>query len=311
MNNIITKPHTLFVIVGPTAVGKTTVGIHLAQQLGCPIISADSRQFYKEMKIGTATPTAVEMEKVKHYFMGNKSVTEDYNVSLYEKEVLDLLPELFSHQPFLVMVGGSGLYINAVCNGIDDMPHTDLVVRNQLNDLFDQEGIIALQQKLLELDPDYYAEVDIKNPVRLQRAIEVCLQTGKPYSQLRMKEKKERDFNIVKIGIEREKPELVQRIEKRIDQMMVEGLLDEVKSLLPYRHHNALNTVGYKELFAYLDGSVTIEQAVKNIKVNTRHYAKRQFTWFRKDTDIHWFHPDQIINLIESKGKIGQYRLFR
>lgn len=311
MNNIITKPHTLFVIVGPTAVGKTDVGIHLAHQLGCPIISADSRQFYREMKIGTAAPTAVEMENVRHYFIGNKSVTEDYNVSHYEREVLELLPELYSHQPFLVMVGGSGLYINAVCNGIDDMPDTDLVVRNQLNELFNNEGIGALQQKLLELDPAYYREVDIKNPVRLQRAIEVCLQTGKPYSQLRLKSKKERDFNIVKIGIEREKPELVTRIEKRIDQMMDEGLLEEVSSLLPFRHYNALNTVGYKELFAYLDGSVSLEQAITNIKVNTRHYAKRQFTWFRKDADIHWFHPDQIINLIESKGKIGQYRLFR
>jgi tRNA dimethylallyltransferase len=297
--------------VGPTAVGKTDVGIHLAHQLGCPIISADSRQFYREMKIGTAAPTAVEMENVRHYFIGNKSVTEDYNVSHYEREVLELLPELYSHQPFLVMVGGSGLYINAVCNGIDDMPDTDLVVRNQLNELFNNEGIGALQQKLLELDPAYYREVDIKNPVRLQRAIEVCLQTGKPYSQLRLKSKKERDFNIVKIGIEREKPELVTRIEKRIDQMMDEGLLEEVSSLLPFRHYNALNTVGYKELFAYLDGSVSLEQAITNIKVNTRHYAKRQFTWFRKDADIHWFHPDQIINLIESKGKIGQYRLFR
>lgn len=311
MNNIINKSRTLFVIVGPTAVGKTAVGIHLAHQLGCPIISADSRQFYREMKIGTATPTVNEMEKVKHYFIGNKSVTEDYNVSLYEREVLNLLPELYSHQPCLVMVGGSGLYINAVCNGIDEMPETDLIIRNQLNELFYNEGILALQQRLLELDPDYYKEVDIKNPVRLQRAIEVCLQTGKPYSQFRMKVKKERDFNIVKIGIEREKPELVYRIEQRIDQMMGEGLLDEVQSLLPYRLNNALNTVGYKELFAYLDGSVTLEQAVTNIKVNTRHYAKRQFTWFRKDTDIHWFHPDQIINLIESNGKIRQYRLFR
>lgn len=297
--------------MGPTAVGKTAVGIHLAHQLGCPIISADSRQFYREMKIGTATPTAGEMEKVRHYFIGNKSVTEDYNVSLYEREVLDLLPELYFHQPFLVMVGGSGLYINAVCNGIDDMPDTDLFMRNQLNELFNNEGLVALQQKLLELDPDYYKEVDIKNPVRLQRAIEVCLQTGKPYSQLRRKVKKERDFNIVKIGIEREKPELIHRIESRIDQMMDAGLLEEVKSLLPYKHYNALNTVGYKELFAYLEGGVTLEQAITNIKVNTRHYAKRQFTWFRKDTDIHWFHPDQIINLIESNGKIGQYRLFR
>lgn len=311
MNNIQIKPRTLFVIVGPTAVGKTAMGIHLAHKLSCPIISADSRQFYREMKIGTATPSMDELEKVKHYFIGNKSVTEEYNVSLYEREVLVLLSELFSHQPTLVMVGGSGLYINVVCNGIDDMPDTDKVIRNQLNELFNKKGIVALQQKLLELDPDYYKEVDINNPVRLQRAIEVSLQTGKPYSQLRIKVKKERDFNIVKIGIEREKSELINRIDRRVDQMMDEGQLDEVQSLLPFRKYNALNTVGYKELFAYLDGSVSLEQAITNIKVNTRHYAKRQLTWFRKDTDIHWFHPDQIISLIENNGKLGQYRLFR
>lgn len=311
MNNIQIKPHTLFIIVGPTAVGKTAVGIHLAHCLGCPIISADSRQFYREMKIGTAAPSAEELEKVKHYFIGNKSVTEEYNVSLYESEVLALLPELFSHQPNIVMVGGSGLYINAVCNGIDDMPETDKVLRNQLNDLFNKEGIVALQQKLLELDPDYYNEVDLNNPVRLQRAIEVSLQTGKPYSQFRMKTKKERDFNIVKIGIEREKTDLIFRIESRVDQMMEIGQLYEVQSLLPFRHYNALNTVGYKELYAYLDGDVSLEQAVTNIKANTKHYAKRQLTWFRKDANTHWFHPDQIISLIENNGKVGQYRLFR
>ena len=311
MNNIQIKPRTLFVIVGPTAVGKTAVGIHLALQLSCPIISADSRQFYREMNIGTATPSSEELEKVKHYFIGNKSVVEEYNVSLYESEVFALLPELFSQQPNLVMVGGSGLYINAVCNGIDDMPETDKIIRNHLNELFKKEGIEALQKRLLDLDPDYYKEVDIKNPVRLQRAIEVSLQTGKPYSQLRMRVKKERDFNIVKIGIEREKPELIDRIERRIDHMMVEGQLCEVQSLLPFRYYNALNTVGYKELFAYLDGSVSLEQSITNIKVNTRHYAKRQLTWFKKDVDIHWFHPDQIISLIENKGKVGQYRLFR
>jgi tRNA dimethylallyltransferase len=311
LNNSIIQPHTLFVIVGPTAVGKTAVGIRLAQQFGCPVISADSRQFYREMKIGTAAPSSLELETVKHYFIGNKSVTENYNVSDFESEVLALLPDLFSRHPSLVMVGGSGLYVNAVCQGIDDMPGTDPVIRHQLNELFNKEGLAALQQRLIELDPDYYHEVDIKNPIRLQRAIAVCLQTGKPYSQLRSKLKKQRNFNIVKIGIEREKPELAHRIEQRVDQMMDEGLLDEVRSLLPYRHCNALNTVGYKELFAYLDGNVTLDLAIANIKNNTRHYAKRQFTWFRKDPDIHWSHPDQIISLIESNGKIGEFRLFR
>jgi tRNA dimethylallyltransferase len=297
--------------VGPTAVGKTSLGIRLALQLGCPIISADSRQFYKEMKIGTAVPTASELAQVRHYFIGNKSVTESYNISQYENDFLELIPELFSIYPSLVMVGGSGLYVNAVCNGIDDMPDTDPVIRNQLNDLLKNEGIGILQQRLLELDPDYYNEVDLKNPVRLQRALEVCLQTRKPYSQFRMKVKKERDFNIVKIGITLDKPVLNNQIEMRVDNMMEEGLLDEVRSLLSFRHFNALNTVGYKELFSYLDGAITLEQAVLNIKTNTRQYAKRQLTWFRKDTDIHWFVPDELINLIENQGKKDQYSLFR
>lgn len=311
MSNIITKPHTLFVIVGPTAVGKTAVGIHLARQFDCPVISADSRQFYREMKIGTAAPTPSELAQVKHYFIGNKSVTESYNISQYENDVLELLPELFSIHNNLVMVGGSGLYVNAVCNGIDDMPDTDPVIRVQLNEVLKNEGIEVLQQKLLELDPDYYKEVDTKNPVRLQRALEVCIQTGKPYSQFRMKVKKERSFNIVKIGLELEKSVLNNRIEMRVDRMMKDGQLDEVKSLLSFRHYNALNTVGYKELFSFMDGAISLEEAILDIKNNTRHYAKRQLTWFRKDADIHWFSPDQIINLIENQGMIGQYRLFR
>ena len=282
MSNINTKPQTLFVIVGPTAVGKTSLGIRLALQLGCPIISADSRQFYKEMKIGTAVPTASELAQVRHYFIGNKSVTESYNISQYENDFLELIPELFSIYPSLVMVGGSGLYVNAVCNGIDDMPDTDPVIRNQLNDLLKNEGIGILQQRLLELDPDYYNEVDLKNPVRLQRALEVCLQTGKPYSQFRMKVKKERDFNIVKVGITLDKAVLNNQIEIRVDNMMEAGLLDEVRSLLSFRHFNALNTVGYKELFSYFDGAITLEQAVLNIKTNTRQYAKRQLTWLEK-----------------------------
>jgi tRNA dimethylallyltransferase len=311
LNNILSKPHTLFVIVGPTAVGKTAVGIYLAQQLGCPILSADSRQFYREMKIGIAAPTEAELALVKHYFIANKSITEDYNISQYESDALALMPGLFSKNPNLVMVGGSGLYVNAVCNGIDDMPDTDPAIRIQLNELLKAEGISVLQQRLSELDPDYYKEVDQKNPVRLQRALEVCIQTGKPYSHFRMKVKKERDFNIVKIGIDSEKSVLNQRIEERVDHMMAAGQLEEVKSLLPFRHYNALNTVGYKELFAYLDGNIALEQAIINIKTNTRQYAKRQLTWFRKEDEIQWYFPDQIINLIERQGNIGEYRLFR
>ena len=311
MSNLLTKPHTLFVIVGPTEVGKTAVGILLAQQFGCPILSADSRQFYREMKIGIAAPSDAELAMVEHYFIANKSVTEDYNISQYEDDVLALLPGLFSDNPNLVMVGGSGLYVNAVCNGIDDMPDTDPAIRLQLNELLKAEGIGILQQRLSELDPEYYKEVDQKNPVRLQRALEVCIQTGKPYSYFRMKVKKERDFNIIKIGIETDKVLLNKRIEERVDHMMAAGQLEEVKSLLPFRQYNALNTVGYKELFAYLDGTISLEQAVINIKTNTRQYAKRQLTWFRKDSEIQWFLPEQIINLIESQGNIGEYRLFR
>jgi len=311
LNNLNPKPHTLFVLVGPTAVGKTAVGIHLAQYLNCPILSADSRQFYREMKIGTAVPTEAELSLVKHYFIANKSVTEDYNISQYESDVMALLPELFSKNPNLVMIGGSGLYVNAVCNGIDDMPDSDPVIRNQLNELLKEKGIEALQQQLHSLDPDYYSEVDIKNPVRLQRALEVCIQTGKPYSYFRKKTKKERDFNIVKIGIEREKPEMNLRIETRVDQMMLEGQLDEVRSLSNYRNLNALNTVGYKELFSFLDEEISLEDAVLKIKNNTRQYAKRQLTWFRKDSDILWYHPDQLINRIESEGMIGEYKLNR
>jgi tRNA dimethylallyltransferase len=311
LNKILTKPHTLFVISGPTAVGKTAVSIHLALELGCSIISADSRQFYREMKIGTAVPTDFELGQVKHYFIGNKSVTEDYNISQFESDVLELLPDLFSQNPNLVMVGGSGLYINAVCNGIDDMPDTDFEIRDKLTEGFKNEGLGALQQQLFELDPDYYLEVDLKNPVRVIRAISVCLQTGIPYSKLRMNTKKDRDFNIVKIGIELDKALLNTKIEIRVDQMMLEGQLNEVRSLLPYINLNALNTVGYKEIFEYLEGGITLEQAITKIKTNTRRYAKRQMTWFRKDSDIHWFYPDQIINLIKSQGNIGQYRLFR
>jgi tRNA dimethylallyltransferase len=300
LNNDFSKENNLIVIEGPTAVGKTAVGILLAQKLGCQIISADSRQFYREMKIGTAAPTPDELALIKHYFVGHKSVTEEYNISCFENEVIALLPQLFKKNPFVVMVGGSGLYVDAICNGIDDMPNTDPEIRQYFNDLHTNEGIEILQKKLYELDPEYYKIVDLKNPVRLKRALEVSTQTGKPYSQLRLNSKKERFFNIVKIGVARDRQELINRIDRRVDNMMQLGQLEEVSSLLPFRDYNALNTVGYKELFNYLDGKCSIEQAVRDIKTNTNRYAKRQMTWFKRDAGVAWYHSDDLSRKIES-----------
>ncbi len=310
MNDDFSKKNNLIVIEGPTAVGKTAVGIFLAQMLGCSIISADSRQFYREMKIGTAAPTPEELALVKHYFVGHKSVTEEYNISCFENDVLSLLPHLFEMNPFVVMVGGSGLYIDAICNGIDDMPNTDPAIRQYFNDLYDNEGIEILQKKLLELDPKYYEIVDLKNPVRLKRALEVSVQTGKPYSQLRLNSKKERSFNIVKIGMARDRQELTNRIETRVDYMMKAGQIEEVNALLPFRNYNALNTVGYKELFNYMDGNCSLAQAIIDIKTNTRRYAKRQMTWFKKDTRITWYHPDDFLLKLNSTGFSIQKDLF-
>lgn len=295
MSNTSLKENNLIVIEGPTAVGKTAVGILLAQKLGCSIISADSRQFYREMKIGTAVPSSDELALVKHYFVGHKSVIEEYNIASFETDVISLLPQLFKQNPFVVMVGGSGLYIDAICNGIDDMPNTDPEIRKYFNNLFDSEGIEVLQKRLFDLDPEYYGIVDLKNPVRLKRALEVVTQTGKPYSQLRLNSKKERFFNIVKIGMTRDRQELINRINQRVDEMMKSGQLEEVRSLLPFKDYNALNTVGYKELFDYLEGGCSIEQAITNIKTNTRRYAKRQMTWFKRDPQIVWYHPEDFL----------------
>lgn len=294
LNNNFLKKNNLIVIEGPTAVGKTAVGILLAQKLECPIISADSRQFYREMKIGTAAPTSSELALVKHYFIGHKSVTDEYNIASFETDVISLLPQLFEQNPFVVVVGGSGLYIDAICTGIDDMPNTDMEVRQYFNDLYNNEGIEILQKKLYELDPEYYKIVDLKNPARLKRALEVSTQTGKPYSQLRLNSKKERFFNIVKIGIALDRQELINRIDLRVDSMIELGLLEEVYSLLPFRNYNALNTVGYKELFNYIDGTCSIDQSIRDIKTNTHRYAKRQMTWFKRDNEIIWYHPDNL-----------------
>lgn len=284
-------------LAGPTAVGKTSVAIQLAQEFGTEIISSDSRQFYMEMKIGTAVPSPVELSAVTHHFIGHLSIKDQYDVSRFETDTLAKLEQLFLEHKVVIMTGGSGLYINAVCNGFDELPNRDGDLRKKLHALFDKQGIAALQEKLKKLDPLYFEKVDKNNPNRLLRAIEVCEATGKPYSQLRKGQVKERPFRILKIALNRDREELFARIAARTNQMMAEGLLEEVKSLLPNRRENALNTVGYNELFEHLEGNISLEQAIANIKTNTRRYAKRQITWFKKDPEYHWFHPERVADI--------------
>lgn len=284
----------LVVIAGPTAVGKTDVAIALAKHCEAQILSADSRQFYREMNIGTAKPDPGQLRMVKHHFVGHLSIHDYYNVSRYETDALKLLRSLFEQHQLVLLVGGSGLYIDAVCNGIDDFPDPDPEYRNYLKTMYLNEGIVKLQEMLSMLDPEYYATVDINNPNRLLRALEVCHSTGQKFSDQRTNKSKQRDFQIIKIGLNLPRPELVTRIELRVDQMIDKGLVEEVKGLLPYRNLNALNTVGYKEIFEYLDSRITLEQAIANIKTNTRRYAKRQLTWFRRSGEYRWFEPSQL-----------------
>ncbi len=300
------RKNTLIVVVGPTAIGKTKVSITLAQYFDTEIISADSRQFYQELKIGTAAPALSELAAVKHHFIGHLSINDYYNVSRFETDVLRLLEKLFVNHRFVVMTGGSGLYIDAVCRGIDDLPDPDPQLRKKIKKLFAEKGITYLQEKLKTLDPEYFEIVDKANPNRLMRAIEVCISTGQTFTSLRRNKPRLRDFNIIKIGLNRPREELFENIARRTDQMMESDLLKEVKSLMKFRHVNALNTVGYKEIFDFIDGKVTLERAVENIKTNTRRYAKRQLTWFKRDSEIKWFLPEetqQIIQYIESKNK--------
>jgi tRNA dimethylallyltransferase len=288
------KNKYLLVIAGPTAIGKTAFSIAVAEHFETEIISADSRQFYREMRIGTAFPEPEELAAVKHHFVSNLSIEDNYNVSRYESDVLGLLEILFQSYDILVITGGSGLYLDAVCRGIDELPDPDPVLRQSLKDDLSEIGIEALQHRLQELDPEYYEIVDLNNPNRLLRALEVCMQTGQTYSSLRMNTTKSRPFNIIKIGLNTDRDLLFKRIGERVDKMMEKGLLEEVKSLLPLREYNALNTVGYKELFAYFDGDVSLKQAIENIKTNTRRYAKRQLTWFKRDQEIRWFEADEL-----------------
>ncbi len=284
----------LVVIAGPTAVGKTDVAIKLATHFKSEIISADSRQFYREMSIGTAKPEQDQLKSIKHHFIGQLSISDYFNVSVFENEVLKLLKNLFLNNNIIFLVGGSGLYIDAVCKGIDDFPDPAPELRNYLKSVLAQNGIGKLQEMLQKLDPEYYTVVDINNPNRLLRAIEVCQTTGRKFSEQRLNSQKKRDFNIVKIGLNLPRAELFSQIGLRVDQMIESGLIKEVESLLPNRHLNALNTVGYKEIFEFLDSKITLEQAIENIKTNTRRYAKRQLTWFKRTDEYKWFEPSAI-----------------
>ena len=306
----------LVVIVGPTGVGKTALSIELAEQLHCPIISADSRQIYREMRIGTATPTQSELARVRHYFIGTRSIHEPYSAGQYEADALQIIneqfelaalrnPETDAHR--LVMTGGSMMYVDAVCNGFDAMPSVDESVRLQVQSDYEKHGLQFLQNELRERDPEHYNRVDLQNYRRVMRAVEVCRQTRRPYSELRIGKTADRPFKIVKIGLDRPRAELYDRINKRVEQMIEEGLVEEARSLYPYRQLNALNTVGYKELFDFFDGKYNMQEAVRLIKQDSRHYAKRQLTWFRADPEIRWFNADEItkddiIQIINKQG---------
>ncbi len=302
---LMASPKTLISIVGPTAVGKTAMAIQVAQHLGTEIISADSRQFFKEMEIGTAKPSAEELSAAPHHFINSHHVTEFFSTGDFEVAAMKVLTTLFETKDQVVLCGGSGLYVNAMLNGLDELPATDLSIRAALNERFQTEGLDAIKAELASLDPEYYAQVDQFNTQRLIRGLEFVLSTGKKLSSFQQNSKKTRPFNIMKIGLNKDRQALYNQINLRVDRMMELGLLEEVKRLLPYRELNALKTVGYAELFDYLDGHCSLAAAVDKIKQNTRRFAKRQLTWFRRDEEIKWFEPEQTTEIL---AYIDQYR---
>ena len=283
----------LYVLLGPTAVGKTELALQIAEKLGSPILNCDSRQIYRGMEIGTAAPTPEQQQRVKHYFVGTHDIGSYYSAAQYEQDVLSLVRELSHEHRSLLLSGGSMMYIDAVCNGIDDIPTVDAEVRETLRRRLNDGEIDEMRSELRLLDPAYYREADTRNPKRVVHALEVCYTSGRPYSSFLTKERKPRPFDVVKIGLRRERQELFDRINQRVDAMMAAGMLDEVSRLRPFRHENALNTVGYKELFRYLEGDWELPFAIEKIKKNTRDYAKKQMTWFAHDNEIKWFHPDE------------------
>ena len=284
---------TLIVITGPTAVGKTELCIDIAKRFGIPIINADSRQIFRTLTIGTAAPTEEQLQQVRHYFVGTQALTDYYSASIYEQEVMSLLSTLFQASDYALLSGGSMMYIDAVCNGIDDIPTVDDETRNTLKKRLADEGLESLCEQLRILDPEHYEVVDRMNPRRVVHALEICLMTGRTYTSFRTNERKERPFKIIKIGLNRDREIIYERINRRVDSMMEQGFLDEARSVYPLRHLNALNTVGYKELFTYLDGTWSLDEAVERIKGNTRRYARKQLTWYKKDPLVTWFSPDE------------------
>ncbi|MDW8297261.1 MAG: tRNA (adenosine(37)-N6)-dimethylallyltransferase MiaA [Raineya sp.] len=294
----------LISIVGATAVGKTEMAIRLAKHFQTEVISADSRQFFKELNIGTAKPTLAEMQGVPHHFIDNLSITQKYTVADFEKEALRVLEQIFERKNVAILVGGSGLYCKALWEGFDEIPDVPETFRKQVIEAYQTKGLHFLQEELQKLDAEYYSQVDTQNPQRLMRALEVCWATGKPFSSFRKGKKSERNFRNIKIGLERPREELYERINQRMDSMLSQGLLEEAQNLYMFRNHNALQTVGYREIFDFLDGKQDWENTVRLLKQNSRHYAKRQMTWFKKDKEIVWFHPSQyavIVEFIESQ----------
>jgi tRNA dimethylallyltransferase len=294
------KRPTLLVILGPTGVGKTNISLRLAEQLGCPVVSSDSRQFYRELKIGTAAPSEEQLKRAKHYFIGTHSIHDEYNAGQYENDAIQLLDELFKKHNVVMLVGGSMMYIDAICNGMDDIPNVDPETRIFWQKQYADSGLEFIQNELKRLDSEHYAIVDLKNPKRIIHALEICSMTGGPYTNLRTGQRKLRNFNIVKIGLNRPRHELYERINARVDQMMAEGLLQEAEKFYEFKKLNTLNTVGYKELYEFMDGKTTLDFAINLIKQDTRRYAKRQLTWFNRDREILWFHPDELESKLES-----------
>jgi tRNA dimethylallyltransferase len=300
------KRGTLIVIAGPTGSGKSALAVRIAQHYNAPIISTDSRQFYRGLAIGTAQPTKEELAAAKHYFIADREVEDDFNSGKYETEALRLLDKLFKDNEYVVAVGGSGLYIQALCDGMDTMPEANDEVRQQLKERLQNEGLAVLADELRQRDPEYYDRVDRSNPARVMRALEVCIVTGRTYTEQRSGEKAERSFNIIKIATDMPRDILYDRINRRVDMMVAEGLVEEARRVYHKRHLNALQTVGYREMFDYFDGITTLDEAIELIKRNSRHYAKRQMTWFRRDTQFSWFAPsdlDTIIAHIDSFNK--------
>lgn len=291
------KP-TLIVLIGPTGIGKTDLSLNIAEHYNTEIISADSRQLYADLKIGTAAPTSEQLARVKHHFVGTLQLTDYYSAAQYEAEVMKKLDELFKRHNVIVLTGGSMMYVDAVCKGIDDIPTVDEETRKTLMQHYENVGLERLCAELKILDPEYYDIVDKKNPKRVIHALEICYMTGQTYTSFRTSQTKERPFNIIKVGLKREREELYARINKRVDIMMEDGLLEEAKSVYQYKNLNSLNTVGYKEMFKYLDGEWELPFAIEKIKQNSRIYSRKQVTWFKRDTDITWFHPDDTDNIM-------------